>query len=111
MKHGITLPFDTVRIDPLAFHVVPSTTNQQVDCSTFEFDRLLVIRSLEGLSREIEHAAIDLALVAAERVFGAEVSAQLLEESRKLRSSVRDLKRLRSSVAQADSYQAGQKGS
>jgi len=111
MKNGITLPFDAARIDPPAFHVVPSTTNHQLDCSMFEFDRLLVIRSLEGLSTEIERAALDLALVAAEGVFDAAAAEQLLEEGRKLRSSVRDLKKLRSSVAQAESDQAGQKGS
>lgn len=111
MKVGITLPFDAARIDPPAFHAVPSTANHQLDCSTFEFDRLLVIRGLEGLSTEIERAALDLELVAAEGVFAAAVAEQLLEEGRKLRSSVRDLTKLRSSVAQAENYRARQKGS
>jgi hypothetical protein len=110
MKNGGTLPYNTPRINP-RLQLVSSHSKKQIDSWKFEFDRLLVSRNLAALSREIEHAAIDLALVAAERVFGAEVSEQLLEESRKLRYSVRDLKRLRSFVAQAESYRAGQKGS
>jgi hypothetical protein len=110
MKNGRMLPFDATRISPPRLHLVSSTT-EHLDGWTFEFDRLLVSRSLEALGTEIERVAIDLELVAAERVFGGDVSEQLLEEGCKLRSSVRDLKKLRSSVAQAESYRAGQKGS
>ena len=111
MKNGRTLPFNKARISPLGLHLVSSNSKQQIDSWKFEFDRLLVSRTLEALSSEIERAAIDLALVAAEQVFDAEVSEQLLAESRKLRSSVRDLKQLRISVAQAESYRTTQKGS
>jgi hypothetical protein len=80
MKNGRTLRFEATGISPQRLHLVPSTTKQKIDNWTFEFDRLLVSRNLGALSREIENAAIDLALVAAERVFGVEVSEQLLEE-------------------------------
>src|ERR1700734_284974 len=98
MKNGRTLPFYKARISPPGLHLVSSHSKHQLDSWKFKFDRLLVSRNLGALSNEIERAAIDLALVAAERVFAAEVSAQLLAESRKLRSLVRDLKSLRSSV-------------
>jgi hypothetical protein len=83
MKNGRTLPFNKARISPPGLHLVSSHGKHQIDSWKFEFDRLLVSRNLGALSREIERAAIDLALVAAERVFAAEVSEQLLEENRK----------------------------
>jgi hypothetical protein len=105
------LPLQTTSAEPFPFQPGPSTDDHHLERWAFEFDRYLVVRGLEDLTTAIERGAIDLELVVAERVFGDPLSMQLLEEARRLRSTARELKKLRTNVSQAESYQTGHKGS
>jgi hypothetical protein len=105
------LPLQTRIAEPFPFHPAPSTDDHHLERWAFEFDRHLVLRGLEDLATAIERGAIDLELVAAERVFLESVSAQLVQQARKLRSTARELKKLRAQVSTAANSPAASKGS
>ena len=105
------LPLQTTIAEPFPFQPAPSMDDHRLERWAFEFDRHLVMRGLEDLTVAIERGAIDLELVVAERVFAEPVSAQLLQAARKLRSTARELKKLRSHVSTAANSPAASKGS
>jgi hypothetical protein len=105
------LPLQTTIAEPFPFQPAPSTDDHHLERWAFEFDRHLVVRGLEDLTVAIERGAIDLELVAAERVFAEPASAQILQAARKLRLTARELKKLRSHVSTAAHSPAASKGS
>ena len=68
----------------------------------FDIDRSLVLGQLEDLQHAVEEGAMQLEMVAAERVFGKSLSRALTTTAVKLREIGRDLKGLQRSVAQAE---------
>jgi hypothetical protein len=76
MKGSGYLSFDAVPTNR-SLRLVPSTSSHHTDRRALGFDRHLVVRSIEVLTTEIERAAIDLELVAAENVFEAPHTKQV----------------------------------
>jgi hypothetical protein len=94
----------TARTERTALRLISSSDDNHFDVQAFEFDRQLVARSLEGLTAEIDRAAIDIEMVAAEGVFEEQISLELLREARRLQSTAHELKQLRTNARQAKRY-------
>lgn len=69
--------------------------------SCFQADQNALVKELKFVGNEIENGATEMAMIAAESVFDAEVSKILTGEARALRRMVRGLKDLRFEVARA----------
>jgi hypothetical protein len=82
--------------------LVPKTFDLRLDKKgIFQIDRSAMARQLRNLRREIEVAAVEMEMVAAEKVFRESLSRALVKEAGKLRVTSRELTILQRLVERA----------